>query len=194
MKRSAIPRPDAPQRRRKRRKGASPENPVRWYERVEDIPVYPMDRPLEPGEYRRPFYSDDDGWLRLIGKDVTFPTSIEGLRRPVTVFVPSEEQMDAVMFRVYHKYSKSKVNQDSYIGAIVGQIRDDDSTRSVHTGTRMDTDRRAPRPLAVHTRQHIAHYVTTIRTCPDHSGMTEYEREIERDERRLQRDMVMDRD
>ncbi len=91
------------------------------------------------------------------------------------------------MLRVYHKYSKSKVNQDSYIGAIVGQIRNDDSTRSIHAGTRMDSDRRAPRPLLVHTVQHIAHHASLIRTKPEPSGMSEDERALERDERRLAR-------
>lgn len=145
-------------------------DPVRIYAHVEEIPVYPNDRPLEEGETRRPFYGPDDGWLRLIGRDV--------LVGDITVFAPSEPTMDAVMLRVYHGYTKSKLNQESYIGALVGQIRDDLITRSTrHLGhTRKDCDRRAPRPVRVHTGQHIRHFASTIRTTPDGADEIELDR------------------
>lgn len=153
---------------------------------VEDIPVYPEDRPLEPGEYRKLFFDQCTGWLRLIGRDVTFGPSHD-FPDPVTIFVPSEDTMDARMLRAYRGYSKSKLEQDSYINAIVGQIRDDENTRSARAGTRKDWDRRAPRRVRVHTRQHAAHYASTIRAVPEPSGMTADERAFERDERRLAR-------
>jgi hypothetical protein len=169
----------------RRRKGAISSTPTPPTS-VEEIRVYPEDRPLDEGEYRKLFFDQCTGWMRIIGKDVTFGPS-DDVPHPVTIFVPSEEIMDAPMLRAYRGYSQSKLNQDSYINAIVGQIRHDEMTRSTRAGTRKDWDRRPPRRVKVHTRQHAAHYASTIRAVPEPSGMTEDERALERDERRLAR-------